>query len=54
MPGRAESAAGYGLLVAATLIANLSYGIWQSWWVAALALSAVFLAASAPGKRSPT
>jgi O-antigen ligase len=51
LPGRAEVAAGQGLLVAATVVANVSYGVWQGWWIGALALSAAFLAAVAKSSR---
>jgi O-antigen ligase len=50
LPGRAEAAAGQGLLVAATVVAGVSYGAWQGWWIAALALSAALMAAVAPAK----
>jgi O-antigen ligase len=45
---RAATAAAQGLLFSATVVANLSYGTWQNWWLAALALSAALLAAAAP------
>jgi len=45
--GRTESAAAFGLMVSATVMAFVSYGIWQSWWVAIIALSAALLTASA-------
>ena len=50
LPGRAEAAAGQGLLVAATVVAGVSYGAWQGWWIAALALSAALMAAAASAK----
>lgn len=36
-------AAGLGTILSGLVIANLSYGIWQSWWLAALWLAAAFL-----------
>lgn len=45
---RPATAAAQALLLSATVVANLSYGTWQNWWLAALALSAAFLAGSAP------
>ncbi|MFP6749433.1 MAG: O-antigen ligase family protein [Alphaproteobacteria bacterium] len=38
MPNRAARAAATGLLLSALTVANLSFGIWQTWWLAALAL----------------
>ncbi len=49
---RAHAAAAAATLAAAGIIANLSYGIWQEWWDAALFLAAALVAASAPGKSS--
>jgi O-antigen ligase len=46
MPNRAARAAATGLLLSALTVANLSFGIWQTWWLAALALgSLVFVLA---------
>jgi O-antigen ligase len=39
-PGRFGYATTTGYAVAAFTIASSSYGLWQSWWVAALALGA--------------
>lgn len=50
LPGPAPvQAAAAGSLVAGLLVAGLSYGVWQSWWVAALWLSAVLGAATLAG-----
>ena len=42
--GRAGQAAGAGLMLSAMVIANLSFGIWQTWWMASLALSGIMFA----------
>src|SRR6185503_5937129 len=47
---RAHAAAAAATMAAGGVIANLSYGIWQEWWDAALLLAAALVAASAPGK----
>jgi O-antigen ligase len=47
--GRVETAAALGMIAGATVIAMLSYGIWQFWWLAALWLAAAFAAAIFPG-----
>ena len=39
---RDETAASLALVAVAVVIASLAYGIWQTWWLAALWLSAVF------------
>ena len=36
---RTLRAGGTGLLLSALMVANLSFGIWQTWWMASLALS---------------
>jgi hypothetical protein len=41
--GRAERAASLALLVAAFLVGGISYGAWQSWWVAATLFAAIFM-----------
>jgi Lipid A core - O-antigen ligase and related enzymes len=41
---RWEAAACYGIFTSGLTISSLSYGIWQSWWLAGLLLSAVFAA----------
>lgn len=51
---RAHAAAAAATMAAAGVIANLSYGIWQEWWDAALLLAAALVAASAPGKSART
>jgi hypothetical protein len=43
-PTRPAIAAATGQLVAAFTMANLSFGIWQGWWVAVLILSAAMAA----------
>jgi hypothetical protein len=40
-------------MVSATVMAFVSYGIWQSWWVAIIALSAALLTVSAARKVEP-
>jgi exopolysaccharide production protein ExoQ len=50
---RPAIAAAQGLLISAAVVANLSYGTWQNWWLAALALSAAFLTAAAPHRDAP-
>ncbi len=50
---RAQAAAAAATMAAAGVIANLSYGIWQEWWDAALFLAAALVAAAAPGKTAP-
>ncbi len=50
---RAHAAAAAATMAAAGIIANLSYGIWQEWWDAALFLAAALVAAAAPGKIRP-
>lgn len=43
---RTSVAAGVGLITTALTVANLSFGIWQTWWLAAMILAtALFLAA---------
>lgn len=41
---RPERAAALALFVGASVIAFVSYGVWQGWWIATLSLSAAFLA----------
>jgi hypothetical protein len=45
-PDRPTEAAACGLLMSAVVIANVSYGTWQNWWLATLAISTAFLAAT--------
>ena len=40
-------------LVAALVFAFLSYGIWQNWWLATLALGAMTVRAALPGPAAP-
>ncbi len=49
----ADLAAFHGLLVSFLVIANFSYGAWQSWWLAALALALLLLHAGASAPNSP-
>jgi O-antigen ligase len=51
LPDRPSAAAALGLLVSGTVVANVSYGIWQGWWLAALALSAALMVAVANDSR---
>lgn len=49
--GRAARAAAFGGLIGAFTIANLSYGAWQSWWIASLLFAAAFiLLSTTPGR----
>ena len=41
---RWEAAACYGIFTSGLTISSLSYGIWQSWWLASLLLAAAFMA----------
>jgi len=43
-PARMPRAIAMGAFTAAFVIANLSYGAWQAWWLSTLAFAAVFLA----------
>ena len=45
VPGRLERAAAYATFTAAFLTAQLSFGIWQGWWISTLALVAVLIIA---------
>jgi len=47
-PPVADRALAAGAVATALVIANLSYGIWQSWWQAALWLTAAFVIAARP------
>ena len=40
---RIDKAAAAGLVLCVVTIGNLSYGVWQSWWLAAIWLAAVFM-----------
>ncbi len=44
---RADRAAATGLLLSALTVANLSFGIWQTWWLAALGLGGIVFALAA-------
>ncbi|MEK9899734.1 MAG: O-antigen ligase family protein [Rhodospirillaceae bacterium] len=45
VPGRLERGAAYAAFTAAFLTAQLSFGIWQGWWISTLALVAVLIIA---------
>ena len=45
--GRAGAAAAFA---SAFVIASVSYGIWQNWWIATLALTAAFVRATLPAR----
>ena len=45
VPGRLQAAAAASVLMVALAVSSLSYGIWQTWWLAALWLTAVACAA---------
>ena len=45
VPGRLERAAAYATFTAAFINAELSFGIWQGWWISCLALLAILLTA---------
>lgn len=47
MPGRLERAAAYATFTAVFINAELSFGIWQGWWISCLALLAIMLTALA-------
>ncbi len=44
LPPASVRAAATGLLLSGLVVANLSFGIWQTWWMAALALSGIIFA----------
>jgi O-antigen ligase len=44
LPQPSARAAATGLFLSALVVANLSFGIWQTWWMAALGLSGVIFA----------
>jgi len=41
LPQPSARAAATGLLLNGLVVANLSFGVWQTWWMAALALSGI-------------
>ena len=45
VPGRLDRAAAYATFTAAFLTAQMSFGIWQGWWISTLALVAVLITA---------
>lgn len=47
LPARLPSAAAFGVIVATLVIANLSFSLWQTWWLATFALLAALIAALA-------
>ena len=46
---RWEAAVCYGIFTSGLTISSLSYGIWQSWWLASLLLAAAFMAVIVEG-----
>jgi len=57
MPAGTPQAGATASLVAALMTAFLSYGVWQNWWIAVLALGAMTVRAALPGPapaRAPT
>jgi O-antigen ligase len=47
LPEKMERAAGYGFFVTALVVAGVSYGAWQAWWLSALGLcGGIFLIVS--------
>lgn len=50
---KADSAMAIATISATFLVANVSFGLWQSWWQASMWLVAVFLAAVASTDKSP-
>lgn len=48
--GRADRAIALGGFVAAWIVANLSFGAWQSWWLSTLGLTAALVLLGARGK----
>lgn len=50
--GRFERAAAYAAFTASIVLAELSFGIWQGWWISLLALVAILLAALATSSRA--
>ncbi|MDH5750271.1 MAG: O-antigen ligase family protein [Rhodospirillales bacterium] len=47
---RPDRAVGYGVFFTGLTIASVSYGIWQSWWLGTLWMTAAFTAASLSGE----
>ncbi|MBS0386660.1 MAG: hypothetical protein JSS00_15065 [Proteobacteria bacterium] len=50
---RPQAAAAAGAIAAIGVIGNLSYGLWQEWWDAAMFVAAALVAAAMPGKPAP-
>ncbi len=46
-------ASALALVASGTLVAAVGYGIWQAWWMAALWIAAVLMAATAKGQARP-
>ncbi|NQV60556.1 MAG: O-antigen ligase family protein [Alphaproteobacteria bacterium] len=53
LPRRSERAAATGLLLAGLIVAHLSFGIWQTWWLVALAQSGIIFALALRQGRQP-
>lgn len=53
MPHGMPVAAGHAAIVTTLVLAGLSYGIWQNWWIASLALAAMVVRAALPGPVRP-
>ncbi|MGE0714494.1 MAG: O-antigen ligase family protein [Alphaproteobacteria bacterium] len=49
-PTRASRVTGLAMLAAGIVVAMLSYGAWQNWWLAAVGLAAAFAAAGRGGR----
>jgi exopolysaccharide production protein ExoQ len=53
LPGRGERAAATGALLTGLVVAHLSFGIWQTWWLAALAQCGIIFALALRQGRQP-
>ena len=51
--GRARAAASLAVVAAAVLVSEMSYGIWQGWWLSTLWLIAAFIIVAAAHERGP-
>ena len=49
IPDPRSAATGVALLASAATVGCMSFGVWQSWWIAALALAAAFHVAATRG-----
>ena len=51
---RISRAAALGALTTGLVVASISFGIWQSWWLASILLTATFMVTVlAPGREDP-